>query len=127
MDRHELAGKMVLDAAIAVHSELGPGLLESAYEACLAYEIGRRGAMVRRQLPLPLRYRGIELEAGYRLDLVVDECVLVELKVVDQLSDLHMSQILTYLKLSGMNLGYLLNFNVRHMKQGIKRVVYRLN
>jgi GxxExxY protein len=83
--------------------------------------------VVRRQLSLPVRYRGIQLEAGYRLDLVVDECVLVELKTVEQLSDLHMSQILTYLKLSGMSLGYLLNFNVRHMKQGIKRVVYRLN
>lgn len=83
--------------------------------------------MVRRQIPLAIRYKGIELEAGYRLDLVVDECGLVDLKVVDQLSDLHMSQILTYLKLSGMSLGYLLNFNVRHMRQGIKRVAYGLN
>jgi GxxExxY protein len=127
MERHELAGKTVLDAAFAVHSELGPGLLESAYEACLVHEIGKRGAMVRRQIPLAIRYKGIELEAGYRLDLVVDECVLVELKAVERLSDLHMSQILTYLKLSDMSLGYLLNFNVQHMKQGIKRVVYRLN
>jgi GxxExxY protein len=104
---------VVVDAAIAVHSELGPGLLESTYEACLAYEIGRRGIAVRTQVPLPIRYKGIRLEAGYRVDLLLDTRVIVELKAVETILPVHMSQLL----------GYLLNFNVKSMKDGIKRVV----
>ena len=120
---HEQVGRAVVDAAIQVHSELGPGLLESTYEACLAYEIGRRGIEVRTQVALPVRYRGMRLEAGYRVDMLLDSCVIVELKAVESILPVHMSQLLGYLKLSGVSLSYLLNFNVKSMKGGIKRVV----
>ena len=124
MDEIERIGRHILDAAIAVHSELGPGLLESAYECCLAYELGSRGLEVKRQLALPVKYKGMSLDAGYRLDLLVNDCVLVELKAAERFSSLHLSQVLTYLRLTGLGLGYLLNFNVQHMKDGIKRVIY---
>jgi len=113
----------IVDAAYKVHSELGPGLLESAYEACLEHELTKRGLTVRRQVSLPVVYDSIEIEAGYRLDLVVEESVIVELKSVDALLQVHVAQVLTYLKLGGFKLGFLVNFNVTRIKDGIKRIV----
>jgi GxxExxY protein len=123
MAREEAIGKAVLNAAIRVHSELGPGLLESAYEACLAYELSSNGYELTRQVRLPVRYRGRTIEAGYRLDLLVEKLVIVELKTVDSFSPVHVAQLLSYLKLGNLTLGYLLNFNVAHMREGMKRVV----
>jgi len=113
----------VIGAAIAVHRELGPGLLESAYEACLALELAERGLRIERQVGLPVRYRGRKIECGYRMDMVVEDCVVLELKAVESLSALHEAQLLSYLKLSGKRVGLLLNFNVRMMKQGVRRLV----
>ncbi len=121
--RLESIGAVVVDAAILVHKELGPGLLESTYEACLVYELTRRGLSVERQKPLPVRFQGIEIEAGYRLDLLVEGCVILELKAVEELTKLHYAQMLTYLKLSGLKLGYLINFNAVPLKNGIRRLV----
>jgi GxxExxY protein len=116
--------KKVLDCSFKVHTALGPGLLESAYEACLFYELRQSGLNVKKQLPLPLIYDEVKLDAGYRVDLLVEEQVIVEIKSVDGLADIHLAQILTYLKLSGCKLGLLVNFNVRHLKDGIKRVIH---
>ena len=113
----------VIGAAIAVHRELGPGLLESAYEACLAHELHGRGVAVSRQKELPVVYKGEKLDCGYRLDLLVEEKVVVEVKAVDALLPIHTAQLLSYLKLSGCRLGLLINFNERLLKHGIKRVV----
>lgn len=115
--------KKVLDCAFKVHTALGPGLLESAYEECLYYEIKKLGLTVEKQKPLPLVYEEVKLDAGYRLDLLVENKIIVEIKSVDSLADIHMAQILTYLKLSGCKLGLLVNFNVKHLKDGIKRVI----
>ncbi|MDY6801479.1 MAG: GxxExxY protein [Bacteroidota bacterium] len=115
--------KKVLDCSFRVHTALGPGLLESAYEECLYYELLHSGLNVEKQKPLPLVYKDIRLDAGYRIDLLVENQVIVEIKSVDVLCDIHMAQILTYLKLSGCKLGLLANFNVRHLKDGIKRVI----
>ncbi len=115
--------KAVLDCSFQVHTALGPGLLESAYEACLYYEIMQSGLSVSKQVPLPLIYKEVKLDAGYRVDLLVENKVIVEIKSVESLADIHMAQILTYLKLSGCKLGLLANFNVRHLKDGIKRVI----
>jgi len=122
MNREEIF-KKVLDAAFRVHTELGPGLLESAYEECLHYEIKSIGLKIEKQKTLPLVYKEIKLDAGYRIDLLVENCVVVELKSVEALTDVHLAQILTYLKLSKCGLGLLVNFNVRHLKDGIKRVI----
>lgn len=122
-DCAEDMGRSIVDAALRVHTALGPGLMESAYEACLAYELSRKGVGVCRQVPLSVEYEEIALDLGYRLDLLVGGCVIVELKAVDKLLPLHLSQMLTYLKLGNYRLGFLLNFNVRHMREGIKRVV----
>jgi GxxExxY protein len=116
-------GRRILGGVMRVHSGLGPGLLESAYEACLAYELAGEGLDVQRQVPLPLQYRDVKLDCGYRLDLVVDGLVVLELKVVDELNNVHFPQLLSYLRLGNYRLGYLLNFNVQHMKNGIKRIV----
>ena len=113
----------VVDAAMRVHSALGPGVLESAYSACLTHELRTRGLRVLVQHPLPIMYRGIEVELGYRLDLVVDDVVLVELKAVSKLLPIHDAQLWSYLKLSGMQVGLLINFHVEHLKDGIKRMV----
>ncbi len=121
----ERAGKAVLDAAMRVHTELGPGLLESAYETCMAYELAGMGFAVARQVSVPVRYRGKRIDVGYRLDLLVNDCVVVELKAVDNIERIHIAQILTYLKLKEVSLGYLLNFNVTHMRDGIRRVVLK--
>jgi GxxExxY protein len=115
--------RRILGSVMRVHSGLGPGLLESAYEACLAYELVESGFVIERQRALPIRYRNVALDCGYRLDLVVNDAVVLELKVVDELNGLHVSQLLSYLKLGNYRLGYLLNFNVQHMKNGIKRIV----
>jgi GxxExxY protein len=115
--------RRILGACYAVHSALGPGLLESAYEACLAHELLSVGSAVERQRTLPVEYRGVLVDAGYRIDLLVDNCVIVEVKSVKQLAPIHRAQLLTYLKLSGRRLGLLLNFNVPRMKLGIERLV----
>ena len=115
--------KKILDCSFKVHTELGPGLLENAYEECLTYELKKFGLMVEKQKPLPLVYEGIKLDAGYRVDLLVENRIIVEIKSVDALAEIHMAQILTYLKLSGCRLGLLINFNVKHLKDGIKRVI----
>jgi GxxExxY protein len=114
---------VVVDSALKVHRALGPGLLESAYEHCLAHELVLRGIRINRQVALPITYEGVTLDAGYRLDLVVDDSIIVEVKAVDALSRVHEAQLLTYLRLSGMRLGFLMNFNVQLFKQGLKRFV----
>ncbi|MDP4611101.1 MAG: GxxExxY protein [Opitutales bacterium] len=116
--------EQILGAAIEVHKQLGPGLLESTYEHCLAHELSLKGIQIVRQKKQPIAYKGLELDEGYRLDLLVKNQIILELKVVDQLNDIHKAQLITYLKLSGCSLGYLLNFNVTKMKDGIKRIVH---
>lgn len=116
-------GTIILDAAFAVHKELGPGLLESTYEVCLSYESILRGLTIETQVPLPVIYKEVKLDCGYRIDLRAERKVIVEIKSVEALNDVHMAQVLTYMKLSGCKLGYLLNFNVKLLKEGIKRVV----
>lgn len=116
-------GTVILDAAFEVHKQLGPGLLESAYECCLVYELLQRNISVQSQLALPVVYKDVKLDCGYRIDIKVNDKVLVEIKVVDALTDIHIAQVLTYMKLSGCKLGYLINFNVRQLKDGIKRLV----
>jgi GxxExxY protein len=118
-------GEQAIGAAIRVHSSLGPGLLESAYEICLHHELSKLGLDVQRQLPLPIVYDGVKLDAGYRLDLVVNRVVL-ELKTVDKLQPIHTAQLLSYLRLGNYKLGYLLNFHVLSMRDGIKRVANNL-
>lgn len=115
--------RQIIDAAFAVHSTLGPGLLENIYEICLCHELGKRGLNIARQVSLPLVYDDIRLEAGLRLDLVVEDAVIVELKAVELILPVHSAQLLTYLKLSGRRLGLLINFNVARIKDGIKRLV----
>ena len=119
----EGVGREIIDCGLRVHQTLGPGLLESAYETCLAYEFTCRGLNVRRQVALPIIYDGITLDAGYRIDILVEDAVIVEIKAIDLLQPIHQAQLLTYLKLSGRRLGYLMNFNVALFKQGIKRIV----
>jgi GxxExxY protein len=125
MSENEI-GKLLLGCAIRVHTALGPGLLESTYEACLVHELSKTGLEVERQVSLPVVYDGVTLDAAYRIDLVVGGKVLVELKVVEKLLPIHNAQLLSYLKLSRRKLGYLLNFNVVHFREGIKRVVNNL-
>ena len=122
MDREDVTER-VLGAAIEVHRALGPGLLESTYEACLALELAERGVRFERQVGLPVLYRGLRLECGYRVDLIVEETVVVEVKSVDRLHPVHDAQLLTYLKLSGVPIGLLLNFNVPMLKEGIRRFI----
>jgi GxxExxY protein len=119
---NDVTGQIV-DAALRVHSKLGPGLLESAYEAALLYELRKRGLDVASQVLLPVIYDGVHIDVGYRLDLIVDERVIVEIKAVDSLNDIHRAQLLSYLKLGGFKVGLLLNFNVVRMKDGIVRMV----
>jgi len=119
----EEIGKLVIDSAMKVHSALGPGLLESAYRACLAHELELRGLDVSQEKPLPVLYEGAEISVGYRIDLLLNQKVIVELKAVEKLLPIHTAQLLSYLKLSGCKLGFLINFNVLHLKDGIKRVV----
>ena len=112
----------IFGAAIEVHRALGPGLLESAYEQCLCRELGLRRVQFQRQVPLPVSYKGLRLDCGYRLDLVVEEKVVLEIKAVESLVPIHDAQLLTYLRLSSLRLGLLMNFNVALMKDGVKRI-----
>jgi GxxExxY protein len=121
-DRAELLATQIVDAAIKVHKALGPGLLETVYEVCLCHELSLRGIQFRRQLDLPICYEGIRLESGLRIDILVDDCVIIELKTVEKVLPVHDAQLLSYLKLTGHRLGFLLNFKVPIMKHGIKRV-----
>ncbi len=116
----------VVDAAIKVHKALGPGLLESAYQHCHAYELRQRGRKVLTEVVLPVVYADQKIDAGYRIDTLVDDLVIVENKTVERLLPIHQAQLLTYLKLSGCRIGFLLNWNVKLMKDGIRRVVYDL-
>jgi len=113
----------IIGAAMEVHSFLGPGLLESAYENCLKFELGKRGLKVVSQLALPIQYKEIKIDAGYRIDLLVEDEVIVELKAVDSIQPIHKAQLLSYLKMSNLRIGLLLNFNVERLKQGITRMV----
>ena len=113
----------VIGAAIEVHRALGPGLLESSYEACLAFELAQSGLKVEQQKSLPLVYKQVKLDCGYRLDLLVDGTVIVEIKAVDSLAPIHEAQLMSYLKLSGCRVGLLINFNVRRLKDGLRRFV----
>ena len=122
-DEANKAAAAVVDAAFRVHSSLGPGLLESVYEACLLHELRERGVTAARQVEVPIVYDGVTLDQGFRLDLLVGGCLVVELKTVDTLLPVHMAQLITYLKLTGHRLGLLINFNVPLLKDGIHRVV----
>ncbi len=115
--------KTTLDCAFEVHKTLGPGLLESAYEECLLFELLQSGLKVEKQKPLPLIYKDVKLDIGYRIDLFVEDSVIVEIKAVEFLNDIHLAQILTYMKLNNNKLGLLVNFNVKYLKEGIKRVI----
>lgn len=115
--------KLIRNCAFKVHSALGPGLLENAYEECLMYELMESGLKAERQKPLPLIYKEVKLEAGYRVDLLVEDCIIIEVKAVDELSEIHLAQILTYLKLSKCKFGFLENFHVKLLEHGIKRVI----
>ena len=117
MDRNEVSGAIV-DAAMKVHSALGPGLLESAYAVCLRHELIKRGLRVTSEVPVPVVYDGIKLEAGYRLDLVVEDTVVVELKAIEALAPIHQAQVISYLKLTGKPIGLLINFHSLHLKDG---------
>ena len=119
---NEVSGQIV-DAALRVHPTLGPGLLENVYELCLEHELKKRGLAVARQVSLPVVYDGVELDAGLRLDLLVEDCVIVELKTVESLLPIHKAQVLTYLRLTGHRLGLLINFKVEVMRHGIKRII----
>ena len=119
----EQVGKVVLDAAFKVHTALGAGLLESVYETALAYEIRKAGLQVETQVVLPIIYDGVKLESGLRLDLLVEKCVIVEVKAVESMNPVYEAQLITYLRLSGVRLGFLINFNTAHLKDGIKRMV----
>jgi GxxExxY protein len=130
MELEERANRItegIIGSAIAVHRVLGPGLLESAYEACLAYELAQRGLAFERQKGLPVTYRDVRLDCGYRIDLLVEELVVVEVKVVEKLIPIHEAQRLSYLKLSGCPVGLLINFNVKVLKEGIRRMVNDLH
>lgn len=122
-NRENQLTEQVIGAAIEVHRHLGPGLLESSYETCLAYELRQRELALERQKPLPLIYKEIRLDQGYRVDLLVEQKVVVEIKVVDKIAPVHEAQVLSYLKFSNCRVGLLLNFNVQLLKNGIRRFV----
>jgi len=121
METNEITGQ-ILNAAYRVHTVLGPGLLESAYQGCLVHELRKAGLFVEVEKPCPLIYDDFKLECGYRIDILVENEIIVELKAVDAFRDVHLAQVLTYLRLSGKHVGLLLNFNVKSLKEGIKRV-----
>lgn len=125
MHINQISGSIV-DAAFKVHNTLGPGLLESAYEACLAHELKKLGLRVASQVSLPVVYDGVAIEAGYRIDMIVQDSVVVELKAIEKILPIHQAQLLTYLKLSGIKVGLLINFNEVLLKQGINRLVNNL-
>ena len=123
MKENEITEK-IIGCAIKVHSNLGPGLLESAYKECLFYELIKSGLVVEKEKPLPLIYEEIKMECGYRIDLLVENSVVIEIKSVDAINDIHVAQVLTYLKLSKCRIGLLINFNVVKLKDGIKRLIH---
>lgn len=123
----EQLSHVVIGAAIGVHRRLGPGLLESTYEACLCYDLVEQGVSIERQKPLPIIYKGINLHCGYRIDIMVDRKLIVELKAIQMLAPIHEAQMLTHLKLSGCTLGLIINFNVPILKDGVKRIVNRFD
>ena len=125
MTENELS-KIVFDCALKVHQTFGPGLLESAYEECLFYELRKTGLDIQKQKPLPLIYEQVKLDVGYRLDIIVENKLILEIKAVEALNDIHCAQLLTYLKLTDCKLGLLMNFNVLLIKNGIKRIVNNL-
>jgi GxxExxY protein len=125
MTENELS-RIVFDAALKVHQNLGPGLLESAYEECLFYELNTTGLKVEKQKALPLIYEEIKLDIGYRLDIILEDKLIIEIKSVESLNDVHFAQLLTYLKLTNCKLGMLINFNVKLVKDGIKRIANNL-
>lgn len=116
----------IIGAAIRIHSHLGPGLLESAYQKCLRYELEEQGIRVEIEVPIPILYRKVAIEVGYRADMIVENCILVENKAVERIAPVHEAQLLTYLRLSGLHLGYILNWNVPVLKNGIRRMVNNL-
>jgi GxxExxY protein len=118
--------KTVFDTALTIHKTLGPGLLESAYEECLFYELNQCGLIVEKQKPLPLVYKEVKLDVGYRIDLLINKKVIIEVKAVEAINEIHLAQVLTYLRLSNCKLGMIINFNVTMIKDGIKRVVNNL-
>jgi len=120
---HDAITERVLGAAMKVHTALGAGCLESTYDACLRYQLTKEGIGFEHQRRLPVIYDGVQVDAGYRIDFLIENCVIVELKAVEKLLPLHLAQVLTYLKLSGHSVGLLINFNVAHLRDGIKRVV----
>ncbi len=122
MNENELSNRLI-GIAIEVHKALGPGLLESAYKECLFYEISKAGLYVEKEKPMPLVYQEVKLECGYRLDLLIEKKLVVEIKSVEALNEVHFAQTLTYMKLGGYKLGLLINFNVVRLKEGIKRVI----
>jgi len=125
MSENELS-RIVFDCALKVHQTLGPGLLESAYEECLFYELKKSGLAIEKQKPLPLIYEEIKLDIGYRLDIIIENKLILEIKSVDALNEVHFAQLLTYLKLTNCKLGLLINFNVALIKNGIRRIVNNL-
>ncbi|MDL2141285.1 MULTISPECIES: GxxExxY protein [Flavobacterium] len=125
MSENELS-RIVFNSALKVHQALGPGLLESAYEECLFYELKKTGLEIEKQKPLPLIYEKVKLDIGYRLDIIIENKVILEIKSVDALNEIHFAQLLTYLKLTNCKLGLLINFNVVLIKNGIRRVVNKL-
>jgi GxxExxY protein len=116
-------GRCVLDCAFRVHTALGPGLLESAYQGCLLHEMRQQKINVAAEVVLPVKYNGVQIDLGYRIDLLVEDAIILELKAIERLAPIHQAQLLSYLKLSGKQLGFLMNFNVLHLKDSIKRVV----
>jgi len=120
---HDAITERVLGAAMKVHTALGAGCLESTYDACLRYQLAKDGVTFAHQLRLPVIYDGIQVDAGYRIDFLVENCIVVELKAVEKLLPLHLAQVLTYLKLSNHEVGLLINFNVPHLRDGIRRVM----
>jgi GxxExxY protein len=125
MTENDISGK-IIGCAIEVHKSLGPGLLENAYQECLHYELINSGLKVEKQKPLPLVYKEVRLDAGYRLDLIVEEKVIIEVKSIEAINDIHIAQLLTYLKVSNCRLGLLINFNVLRLTEGLKRLANNL-
>ncbi len=123
MVRENELSKIILGCAIEVHKQLGPGLLESAYQECLFYELKQKGLKVRKEKPMPIIYKEVKLDHGYRIDLLVEEKVVIEIKTVEYFTDVHLAQVLTYLRLGNYKLGILLNFHTTVLKNGIKRII----
>ena len=123
MEKLNKLSQIVIGEAIEVHKELGPGLLESAYQACLFYSLIEKGLKVEKEKPMPIKFKNVEIDCGYRIDLLVEGELVLELKSVEELNNIHFAQVMSYLKMNNFRLGLLLNFNVKYLKQGIKRII----